>query len=160
MVAASDPVLRFSISEPFSVSASCYARAVFRVFAADYWMWLVLPVAACAMLAVVDVRFILVAFMALFIAIPMVMALVYFNAMLTRETRYSLISKSLVADDAGLHILPVDEGEASILIPWQQVRCWFTQGDLLLFGLRVRRYQFLAVPLRCLHPQNRNEENT
>jgi len=46
------------------VTAGAYMRHLGALFLAENWLWLVLPVAVCAVLAIwVDVRFVIVAMM-------------------------------------------------------------------------------------------------
>ena len=49
-------------------------RHLSLMFLSDNWLWMALPIAICAVLAIwVDVRFIIVAMMVLFIVLPMVL---------------------------------------------------------------------------------------
>ena len=78
--------------ENVSVPSGLYMRRLCLLFIADYWLWLVLPVALCAVLALwVDVRFVIVAMMVLFIILPMVLALLYFYYGLSPEARWSIM---------------------------------------------------------------------
>ena len=53
------------------VSPGTYMRHLSLMFLADNWLWMVLPVAVCAVLAAwFDVRFVIVALMVLFVALP------------------------------------------------------------------------------------------
>ena len=72
--------------EGCSVTAGRYMRELCLMFLADSWLWMVLPIAVCAILAIwVDVRFVIVAMMVLFIVLPMVLALLYFYYGLSPE---------------------------------------------------------------------------
>ena len=62
-----------------SVTAGCYMKKLCGLFLADNWLWMLAPVAVCAVLAVwIDVRFVIVALMVLFIVLPMILSLLYF----------------------------------------------------------------------------------
>ena len=74
--------------ENCSVTSGRYMRHLCTMFLADNWLWMVLPVAICGTLAIfIDVRFIIVAMMVLFIMLPMVLALLYFYYGFSPEAR-------------------------------------------------------------------------
>ena len=69
-------------------------RRLSGIFLADNWLWMVLPVALCGVLAVwIDVRFVIVALMVLFVVLPMLLALLYFYYGFSPEARWSIMEK-------------------------------------------------------------------
>ena len=113
-----------------------------------------LPVAVCAVLAFwVDVRFIIVAMMVLFIVLPMVLALIYFYYGLSPEARWSVMEKSLALDDDTITLSFTDERMKKHVIRWNDVRDIIEKDDALLLMLSGgRRYTCLMLPASMIEP--------
>ena len=80
------------IVENCSVTSGSYMRHLCSMFLTDNWLWMALPVAVCGVLAFfIDVRFVIVAMMVLFIILPMVLALLFFYDWLSPEARWSVM---------------------------------------------------------------------
>ncbi len=77
-------------------------RHLGAMFLAENWLWLVLPVAVCAVLAIwVDVRFVIVAMMVVLMVLPMLLALLYFYYGFSPEARWSIMEKQVDLTDRG-----------------------------------------------------------
>ena len=127
-----------------SVSSSAYMRHLCTMFLADNWLWLVAPVALCAVLAIwIDVRFVIVAMMVLFIALPMVLALLYFYYGLSPEARWSIMEKTATVDDQGITLSFTDERMKKHVIE---------KDDALLLMLSGKRYTCLMLPTSVVDP--------
>ncbi len=135
------------------VSAGEYARTVFSIFFAENWFWFLFPLIFFALLSVFDVRFLIVALMVLFIIIPMIGALLYINYLLTLETRWSIVEKELLVGDEGLTLRFAPGNMKDAHIEWRQLKGMFSKGGLLVFPLRMRRYQYLVIPLKSIEEQ-------
>ena len=128
-------------------------RELCLMFLADNWLWLVLPVAVCAMLAIwVDVRFAIVAMMVLFIMLPMVLAILYFYYGLSQEARWSIMDKSLTIDDAGITLEFTDERMKTHVIPRDNVRHIIEKDDVVMLMLDGKRYTCLMLPASVVNP--------
>lgn len=139
--------------EGCSVSAGKYMRQLCTMFLADYWLWMVLPIAVCAVLAIwVDVRFVIVAMMVLFIVLPMVLALLYFYYGLSPEARWSIMDKAVTIDDNGISLEFSDERMKKHAIGWDDVRYIIEKEDVVLLMLRGRRYTCLMLPASVVDP--------
>ena len=135
------------------VSSGSYMRELCLMFLADNWLWLVLPVAVCAMLAIwVDVRFAIVAMMVLFIVLPMVLALLYFYYGLSPEARWSIMDKTATIDDEGITLDFSDERMKKHAIGWDDVRYIIEKDDVVLLMLGGRRYTCLMLPASVVDP--------
>ena len=123
------------------------------MFLADNWMWLILPVAVCGILAIfIDVRFVIVAMMVLFIVLPMILALLYFYYGLSPEARWSIMEKTAVINDEGITLNFVDERMKTHVIRWNDVRSIIEEEDVLLLMLRGKRYTCLMLPSSAIDP--------
>jgi len=140
----------------FQVTAQHHMRRLCALWLGDNWLWLVLPVAVCAILAVwVDVRFVIVALMTVLVAMPMVLALLYFYYGLAPAAHWSLMTKSAQIDAQGTTLTFADERMRQHTLPWNQVRdVMERQGDLILV-MRSPRYAMLIIPDACLTPDAR-----
>lgn len=123
------------------------------MFLADNWLWMVLPVAVCGMLAIfIDVRFIIVALMILFVILPMLLALLYFYYGLSPEARWSIMEKTATIDDSGITLVFADERMKKHVIPWDDVRSIIEKDDALIIMLRGKRYTCLMLPASAVDP--------
>ena len=139
--------------ENCSVSSGTYMRHLCAMFLADNWLWMVAPVAVCALLAVwIDIRFVIVAMMVLFIVLPMVLALLFFYYGLSPEARWSIMEKSMKIDSTGMTLSFQDERMKTHVISWDDVRDIIEKKDVLLLMLKGRRYTCLMLPASVVNP--------
>ena len=129
-------------------------RRLCLLFIADYWLWLVLPVALCAILALwVDVRFVIVAMMVLFIILPMVLALLFFYYGLSPEARWSIMDKTVTLDDRGITLDFTDERMKKHVIRWDDVHGIIEKDDAVMLMLTGgRRFTCLMLPASVVNP--------
>ena len=136
-----------------SVTSGCYMKHLCSMFLADNWLWMVLPVAVCGMLAIfIDVRFIIVALMILFVVLPMLLALLYFYYGLSPEARWSIMEKTATIDDSGITLDFADERMKKHVILWDDVRSIIEKDDALIIMLRGKRYTCLMLPASAVDP--------
>ena len=124
------------------------------MFLADNWLWMVLPVAVCGVLAVwVDVRFIIVALMALFLVLPMILALLYFYYGFSPEARWSIMEKTVDINPDGMVLSFSDARMKKHAICWDDVRHIIEKDDAVLLMLAGgRRYTCLMLPASVVDP--------
>ena len=128
-------------------------RHLCAMFLADNWLWMVLPIAICAILAFfVDVRFIIVAMMVLFIILPMVLALLYFYYGLSPEARWSIMEKKLTIGNEGITLTFTDERMKKHVILQDDVRDIIEKDDALLLMLKGKRYTCMMLPASAIDP--------
>ena len=135
------------------VTAGTYMRHLSLMFLADNWLWMVLPVAVCAILAVwFDVRFIIVALMVLFVALPMVLALLYFYYGFSPEARWSIMEKNAIIDHQGITLTFTDERMKTHVIAADDVREIVEKEDVWMLMLKGARYTCLMLPASAVNP--------
>ena len=128
-------------------------RELCVMFLADNWLWMVLPIAVCAVLAIwLDVRFVIVAMMVLFIVLPMVLALLYFYYGLSPEARWSIMDKMATIDVEGITLDFSDERMKKHAIGWDDVRYIIEKDDVVLLMLSGKRYTCLMLPASVVDP--------
>jgi len=141
--------------ENCSVTANCYMRQLGSVILADNWLWLVLPVALCGVLAVwIDVRFVIVALMVLFVVVmPMLLTWLYIYYGFSPEARWSIMEKTVTVDENGLVLDFVDERMKKHVIRRDDVRDIIVRDDAVLLMLTGgRRYTCLMLPASVINP--------
>ena len=139
--------------ENCSVSSGLYMRQLCLIFLADNWLWMALPVALCGMLAYfIDVRFIIVAMMVLFIVLPMLLALLYLYYGLSPEARWSIMEKSVDIDNGAIVLDFTDERMKKHVILRDDVRSIIEKDNALLIMLRGKRYTCLMLPASIVDP--------
>lgn len=141
------------VIENCSVTSDSYIRHLGMLFLADYWFFMVAPVALCAVLAIwIDVRFIIVAMMLLLMVIPMLLALLYFYYGLSPEARWSIMEKEAKIGSQGLELSFADERMKKHVIRWDDVRYIIEKDDVLMLMLNGRRYTCLMLPALAVNP--------
>lgn len=85
-------------------SSSEYMKRLFAIFMTENWLWFLLPVVVLLSLSLVNLKFILVALMVLFVVFPMVLMFLYFNYALTDEARLSISKTNIKLKDEVLSI--------------------------------------------------------
>ena len=135
------------------VTAGTYMRHLSLMFLADNWLWMVLPVAVCAVLSVwFDVRFVIVALMVLFVALPMVLALLYFYYGFSPEARWSIMEKDAAIDDDGITLTFTDERMKTHAIAADDVREIVEKEEVWMLMLKGARYTCLMLPASAVNP--------
>ena len=129
-------------------------RHLGAMFLAENWLWLVLPVAVCAVLAIwVDVRFVIVAMMVLLMVLPMLLALLYFYYGFSPEARWSIMEKQVDLTIEGLELTFTDERMKKHVIPRDNVRSIIEKDDVWMLMLSGgRRYTCLMLPSSTVNP--------
>lgn len=128
-------------------------RRLCSMFLADNWLWMVLPVAVCGVLAVwIDVRFVIVALMVLFVLLPMLLSLLYFYYGFSPEARWSIMDKAIVIDDEGLTLDFSDERMKKHIVPKDDVLDVIFKEDVAMLMLKGRRYTCLMLPGSVIDP--------
>ena len=139
--------------EQCKVSSGTYMRHLCALFMADNWLWLALPVAICAVLAIwMDVRFVIVALMVLFIVLPMVLALLYFYYGFSPEARWSIMDKAITIGDNAITLDFTDERMKTHVIRGDNVRHIIEKDDAWLLMLDGKRYTCLMLPASVIDP--------
>ena len=136
-----------------SITAGCYMRKLCTLFLADNWLWMVAPVAVCAVLAVwIDVRFVIVALMVLFVVLPMILSLLYFYYGFSPEARWSIMEKTADVSPQGLTLIFADERMKKHAIRWDDVRYIIEKDDVVMLMLKGKRYTCLMFPASVVNP--------
>lgn len=131
----------------FKVSSGQYLAVLSRRFLADNWIWLAIPVVVCCSLAYVNVNFLIVSLLLVCVAIPMLLALIYFYYILTLEASWSVVDKAVEINGNGdllLHF--ADEQRRDHIISRNGIKSATIGHGVVVMELSVRRYTFFVIP--------------
>ena len=135
------------------VGADTYMRHLCLMFLADNWLWMCLPMAVCAVLAAwIDVRFVIVALMVLFVAMPMVLALLYFYYGFSPLARWSIMEKNALVHDRGITLTFTDTRMKTHVISGDDVREIVEKEDVWMIMVNGNRYNCLMLPASAINP--------
>jgi len=141
------------VVESCCVTPGAYMRHLCALFLADNWLWMVAPVALCGVLALwIDVRFVIVALMVLFVLLPMILSLLYFYYGFSPEARWSIMEKQADISDEGITLNFTDVRMKKHVIRWDDVRFMIEKDDAVLLMLKGRRYTCLMFPASVVNP--------
>lgn len=142
------------VTDVYTTAPSTYLKCLAREWGALYGILLIMPVVALAAIGfVLDLRLVIVALALLFVVIPMVMTLLYFNYMLTPEARRAVLPKRVTivprreividyeptGDDSRRPAMPRE------IIEWDDIVGIRRRGRLTVFRLRGPRMQLFIV---------------
>ena len=119
---------------------------LYRMFFAQRWWLLLLPVVVCLALIAVDTRF---AYVALIVAMAMVMIsmpILYYYA-LTPESRWSILEKTATITEEGLKLDFSSDKMATHVIAWSDIDSTTAFNNCLILRFKKNSYTFLAIPL-------------
>ncbi len=163
-------------TSPFTTSSGDYLAILMGLWLPRYGWVVALPLVVCAVIgATLDVRFLFIALMLLFIVVPMLMSFLYTYYMLTPEARRAVTRKVLEIDDGKTlrlvylppekpvmktPLLGVDsdsmESEVDIVVPAPEVIKWETikkvkySSKFIIYILDTPRLQFILVPYEAM----------
>ncbi len=136
--------------DTFRIKGEKFCHILFSWHIRKWWLVYAIPVVACLSLSFIDVRFLLVTMMLVFIMIPMMLFFIYFVYGFDADNRYNIMNKTLTADADGI-TLTIDKEYNSklstIVVPWHEVVNRQVVVGCIVLVLRSCSYKFLAIPL-------------
>ena len=136
----------------FCISGSHFCRMLALWHFGRLWWAYVLPVVVCAILSFVDIRFLLVALMAVFVIIPMVLFLVYVAYGMDPVNRYNVMKKTLAADGSGITLI-IDEEYGMknpvVKMEWNAIKSRRASSGCVVLCFNLSRSSFLAIPVEA-----------
>lgn len=120
---------------------------IFSLILADNWVYLAFPLLLCISLSVLDVRIFIVSLMMILIAVPMAMAIVYFNCMLTKSMVWSVSEKTIIQTEDGSLVLNFENPKIhSARVEKNELKKSFSHHGYMLIKAEERRYSYLVLP--------------
>lgn len=107
---------------------------------------MLIVVSLAAMLSFLDIRWLIVALMTLFIIAPMLLLFFYVWHCMKPEARYSIAAESAVLDTKGLTIRFSDNENDEITLPWRLFSKAILSNGFLTLQFVGSRYLLLILP--------------
>lgn len=126
--------------ETTRVNAGEYLAVLRRLYLRRNWWWITLPVASLCVLGFVNINFLVAGLFIGFVALPMLLVLIYFNYTLTHEVQWSLRPKNVTCDDSGLRLEFCDERRGMKCINWDEVTDVLVSARHVAVVLSHRKY--------------------
>jgi hypothetical protein len=140
----------------FRLKPSQYVKAIASMWITRWWWIFAVPLAVILLMAVaMDVRFYVVALMMIFIIIPMILGLVYFNYALTPEACFSTINHTITVSRVGLRVDYVRETDDERQLPAREIPSndilsYEDTGNSIFVHLRGGRYKIEIIPIEAI----------
>lgn len=139
------------VTSPFKSSSAAYTAVALKHVALKWWWVIVLPVVVFCILALtLDLKWLLVALIFLFLITPFLVAHVYFSRLLTHEARLAVLTKEMqiIPEDKITVTYMNDEGEqiSSEIIPWKQVCGVTPHGNGWMIELKASPIVGIIIP--------------
>lgn len=136
----------------YKVGASTLATYIMKLWCRRNWWLIALPPAACLVLAAaVDVKFLLIALMMVFVILPPIMITVYFYHALAPEARMSILPHRTQLSEEGLRLVyePMAEdipARDDDMITWSRIKGIKTTQEYIAYRLDSGKYCILLIP--------------
>lgn len=141
------------------ISVGQYMRYTFGLYMKSSWWKYALPLAICLVLSVVNINFLFVAIVLLFLVFTMILYIVVIYYGLVPESRYSTILKDTIVSEAGIDVvlkkLVDTEGDNNvepcytlekIFLHKSSIKGLEAKDDCLLVLFKQPKFSFLAIP--------------
>lgn len=136
-----DPVLECR------VDASTYSAILRQKYMRRNWWWMALYALACVTMSFFDVRLMIAGLLLLFVVLPMLLALVYFNYALVQEASWSIMKKTIAVTDEDMTMVFDHPKMSPVTVKWADYQGYEVTRHCLALDIDRRRYRFLVIPL-------------
>lgn len=157
--------------EDCRISVGQYLRYTLSLYLNSYWWIYALPLAVCLALSVLNINFIFVAIVLLFLVFTMILYIVVLYYGLVPECRYSIMQKDVVFFEDGIDLIlkkPVDTDTENQSEPeYKSENVFFhrkhiknifkgmeMKGDCLLLLFKQPKFSFIALPYNSFRDKN------
>jgi hypothetical protein len=145
------------ITESFKVSPTTLATEILKMWLErNYWM-LVVPPAACIIMAMfVDIKFIFVAVVLIFLILPPILLFVYYFHALSPESRYSILEHHISMSEEGINIIyDGEDAHNPEFLAWSDISALLIGSDKIVYKLRKDTYAIIILPFSALSEQGK-----
>ncbi len=141
-----------------SIAPTAYSKFILSLWLTRNWIWIALPLCIAASLAVISAEIALCIIMILAVAIPMVMALVYYSLVLSNYSIYSVTDKSvLLTADAICLNFPENTNIRDKKISYKDIREIYLKDNLIAIAIKGSNFKFLLLPQESFSQQEIQE---
>lgn len=147
-----------------NITIGRYVRYAMSAYMLKWWWAYAVPLLMCIGLSVININFLFVAIVLLFLVFTMILFIVVIYYGLVAESRYSILSKEIDFCNEGIFLRlkkPImnaredDEKEccqeagneiAEEKIPWDKIEVMKAKDECLLLMFKSPKFSFLAIP--------------
>ncbi len=145
-------------TKAYKTDSGQYMKAVAELWAGRWWWTIALPIATCFILAyTVNVAFVFVGLMLVFIVVPMIMSLLYFYYAFSPEAIIAIRNKRLHIipnERITINYEPIEENTEtpypSTSINWDEIVMMEYRNRDIMLRLSGSRYRFLLIPYEAI----------
>lgn len=139
--------------ESHKITSAEYLKILYGHIAEDYWFLIALVALTMIVMSAVDIRWLIVTLMCVFVVVPMIMSYLYIWHAMKPLVRLSILPKSVVIDDSAITIEPADEvGLSQLVLPFTDFSRYRITDKYLLLTFSQSKYLFFVVPLTVFKP--------
>lgn len=139
--------------ESHKITSAEYLKILYGHIAEDYWFLIALVALTMIVMSAVDIRWLIVTLMCVFVVVPMIMAYLYIWHAMKPLVRLSILPKIVVIDDSAITIEPADEVRLSqLVLPFTDFSRYRITDKYLLLTFSQSKYLFFVVPLTVFKP--------
>lgn len=141
------------------ISAGQYMQYVLGLYMKSCWWMYALPLVACFALSVVNINFLFVAIVLLFLVFTMILFVVVSYYGMVPESRYSIMLKDAIISEVGIDVIlkkPIDtEADDNsepdynlekVFLSKKCLKCFVAKDDCLLILFKQPKFSLLAIP--------------
>lgn len=139
-------------TESYKLGAHSLAAYIMKQWIRRNWWIIAIPPAICIVLAaLVDIKFLFIALIMVFVMLPPAMITIYFYHALAPEARMTILSHRVEMNDDGLRISydpPADDIPArdDDVIGWSRIKGVKTEMEQIAYRLDSGKYCMLIIP--------------
>ena len=143
------------------ISVGQYLRYTLSLYLNSYWWIYAIPLAVCLALSVININFIFVAIVLLFLVFTMILYIVVLYYGLVPECRYSIMLKDAIVSEVGIDIIlkkPIDTAsedqseveyeQEKIFLHRKCIKGFELKDDCLLVLFKQPKFSFVALPYK------------
>ena len=139
--------------ESHKITSAEYLKILYGHIAEDYWFLIALVALTMIVMSAVDIRWLIVTLMCVFVVVPMIMSYLYIWHAMKPLVRLSILPKRVVIDDSAITIEPADEVRLSqLVLPFTDFSRYRITDKYLLLTFSQSKYLFFVVPLTVFKP--------
>ena len=139
--------------ESHKITSAEYLKILYGHIAEDYWFLIALVALTMIVMSAVDIRWLIVTLMCVFVVVPMIMSYLYIWHAMKPLVRLSILPKIVVIDDSAITIEPADEvRQSQLVLPFTDFSRYRITDKYLLLTFSQSKYLFFVVPLTVFKP--------
>ena len=146
----------------FWTSASRYTKSILMQILSDWWWVPLLLIIGCSIMAIyINIAFIYVSLILIFIIMPILLMFIYFYHSSSQEARVAILRKKIIVEEVGITIKfdPIEVTNLNnhsisniiqpkdLFYPKKDILSIYNMGSYIKINLKNGRYKFISIPI-------------